>query len=119
MPISDWSSDVCSSDLTGSQLARRVELRRRRKEILETRALRQLGLERLLAIARQPAENLVDLGLGAPLLLRLGDIMRIHARDADRIDAVLGHAILRQHDSAPRPDRHPERSEEHTSELQS
>src|SRR3546814_5807957 len=108
MPISDWSSDVCSSDLTGNQLARRVELRRRRKEILETRALRQLGLERLLAIARQPAENLVDLGLGAPLLLRLGDIMRIHAREAERIDAVLVHAILRQHDSARRPDRPPE-----------
>src|SRR3546814_2083711 len=104
MRISDWSSDVCSSDLVidrlhpdaadhaGHRRTSRVERWRLRKEILEIRASRQRGVERRLAVAGQPAHDLVDLRLRATLLLRLGNIVGIDARDGDRIDAMPRHA---------------------------
>ena len=54
----------------------------------------EVRLERSLRVARQPTKDLVDLGLGAPLLLRLGQIVRIHGRDGHRVDAVLGHCLI-------------------------
>src|SRR5690606_16419302 len=72
----------------GDQKARRVQLRRVREELLEARLLRKLGFQRGLAVAGEPTEDLVDLGPGAPLLLRLGNIGRVDTRDGHRIDAA-------------------------------
>src|SRR3546814_18733556 len=62
------SLDTDAANHPRAQRPRRVELRRRGKDVLESRALRQLRLKRRLTIARQPEENRVDLGPGAPLL---------------------------------------------------
>ena len=56
-----------------------------REESLEISFLfEKVRLKLGLRVARQPAENLIDLGLGAPLLLRLGDVVRIDARKTHR-----------------------------------
>src|SRR5262245_14770687 len=72
----------------GDQRARRVHLRRVREEILEARLLCKLGFQRGLAVAGEPTEDLVDLGPGAALLLRLGNIGGIDARDGHGIDTA-------------------------------
>src|SRR3546814_10528414 len=87
MRISDWSSDVCSSDLGGG------ELRRFGREIgvLDARlGFRQIGDGR-----RQIVDRRLE-----PVLLRT----QVGALRRDRLDRVVEDA---------------ERSEEHTSELQS
>src|SRR5262245_30323475 len=73
----------------GDQKAKRVHPRRVCEEIFEARLLRKLSFQRGLTVAGEPAEDLVDLGPGAILLLRLGKI--------GRIDACYGHGI----DAAP------------------
>ena len=100
--------DPDAADHPSDQRPRGVQLRRLREEIFEIRSLRQRALQRFLAIPRQPAENLVDLRLRPPLLLRLGDIMRVNTRDAGRKDAVFGHRSLHggHHNHRP-PLRHP------------
>jgi hypothetical protein len=72
----------------GDQRAGGVHLRRVREEILEARLLRKLGFQRGLAVAGEPAEDLVDLGPGAALLLRLGNIRGIDACNGHGIDAA-------------------------------
>jgi len=54
----------------------------------------EVRVERRLRVARQPTEDLVDLGLGAPLLLRLSRVVRVDGRDGHRVDAVLGHCLI-------------------------
>src|SRR5581483_880506 len=72
----------------GDQKAGRVQLRRVREEILEARLLRKLGFQRGLAVAGEPAEDLIDLGPSAALLLCLDNIGGIDARDGHGIDAA-------------------------------
>ncbi|EHK74351.1 hypothetical protein SM0020_29375 [Sinorhizobium meliloti CCNWSX0020] len=62
-----------------------------RKEVLEAGVLRQLVVQGVWAISRQPTDDFIDLRLRASFLLRLGDIVGIDARDADRIDAMFLH----------------------------
>src|SRR5262245_56616483 len=79
------------------QKARRVHLRRVREEILKACLLRKLGFQRGLAVAGEPAEDLADLGPGAALLLRLGNIRGIDARDGQsyRVIAKRGASTWR------------------------
>src|SRR5262245_44261865 len=72
----------------GDHKAGRVHLRRVREEILKARLLRKLDFQRGLAVAGEPAEDLVDLAPGAALLLRLGNIGGIDARDGHGVDAA-------------------------------
>src|SRR3546814_4260095 len=94
MRISDWSSDVCSSDLRPCTVARRRE----RRAVLaagRTAHLRQRpGADRAHAAGRRRT--------------------RRRARAVARIGAGAGHAAV-----AVRARPGPDRSEEHTSELQS
>jgi hypothetical protein len=55
----------------GDQKARRVHLWRAREEILEARLLGKLGFQRGLAVACEPAEDLVDLGPVRPFFSAL------------------------------------------------
>src|SRR3546814_1279109 len=90
MRISDWSSDVCSSDLT------------------EPASLRPLAHRRIEQRARSGAE--VENAFG-PFLLPL------MSREVEaRLDQSLA---IRPRDQRAGPDLEPDRSEEHTSELQS
>src|SRR3546814_6089423 len=61
MRISDWSSDVCSSDLQHDQLARSTQLARRRQEVLRTPELfdyhRDDGCVR---VFREPIDVILD-----------------------------------------------------------
>jgi hypothetical protein len=50
--------------------------------------VRKLGFERGLAVAGEPAEDLIDLGPGATPLLCLGNIGRIDSRDGHGIEAA-------------------------------
>src|SRR3546814_8524285 len=91
MRISDWSSDVCSSDLFEPRLAERDHLRG------------------CIDLREQAAGRLVDAGVGRLRGEHDGDEQRVIV---DRFEFGFGvRIVLRQ----PRE----ERSEEHTSELQS
>src|SRR3546814_2143907 len=124
MRISDWSSDVCSSDLL-HDLARRVEPHRLR---VEQRAGERSGF-----VALEPAAGIDQLGERSGVALR--ETVRAETLDLleDLVDELRG-VILLQHQRtdalavrlhvaavAPRGHRTPQavRSEEHTSELQS
>src|SRR3546814_6915120 len=97
MRISDWSSDVCSSDLIGCQAHRYWSL-------------------------LQPAHNVAQARVGSP---RQGDDDLVHLVAADEADQVADRAQQRQalvglcHARCPVVDEADQRSEEHTSELQS
>src|SRR3546814_3404857 len=102
MRISDWSSDVCSSDLIGFQL--------------------MVGVGRSAAFARAEDRGMARAGKGYdPVGNNFCVIDRAEAearayRDSDRrrhVCAVRGHCAWRDRRAAA------ERSEEHTSELQS
>src|SRR3546814_8957923 len=94
MRISDWSSDVCSSDLAGvlpvAERAGMVEMQVRHDHVLN---LARADAERLQPFARQAVE-----------------------RAAARRGGLLRHAGVDQDGPAVATDQ---RSEEHTSELQS
>src|SRR3546814_9721321 len=120
MRISDWSSDVCSSDL---------DLRR-------PRALARLAIARRVAGARLDADvepHFLDRGEQVALHV---DRERLQGRDVERVEAIggrldqLDEARQKPSERLPRPGRGDEqgvapgtrgepRSEEHTSELQS
>src|SRR3546814_6007844 len=93
MRISDWSSDVCSSDLRRRQLAQRVDL--------DDPAVMALGLRR------------VEIIVGRLLAGQIGVPRRPPAR------AIVEHALDRARQHARRGAAGAIRSEEHTSELQS
>src|SRR3546814_3270598 len=99
MRISDWSSDVCSSDLLGGRGHRRIDVVvDQRKESL--RQASQVPLRDL---------RLVAVGVAAGVIDRAEDgrrVVGVHERARPVVDRLAG-------------DRHVVRSEEHTSELQS
>src|SRR3546814_9319751 len=98
MRISDWSSDVCSSDLFGDGFARRFD---RQHRVMTLAVLRDLVGELLQA----PGFGLVDRAL--IFADDVGDGFR------QRIDLSLAQILTRDKDMLVK------RSEEHTSELQS
>src|SRR5690606_15049968 len=55
------------------------------EERLEVGLRREPRFELLLIVAREPTNDLVDLGLRTPLLLGLRYVERIHAREADPV----------------------------------
>src|SRR5690606_33307297 len=83
--------DPDAADHPLDQAARAVHRGSLAKKVAQICLGRDQLLELLLAVTRQPADDLVDLGLGAPLALRLGDIMRIDAREAVLIDPLAPH----------------------------
>src|SRR3546814_1875191 len=91
MRISDWSSDVCSSDLRVDAADQRALLARARQQ--------RLGLD----VRRGAGHARIGAGLGD------GDLPVLHRLAAGGDGGVRGHL---QHAVA-------DRSEEHTSELQS
>src|SRR3546814_10880273 len=94
MRISDWSSDVCSSDLAGAEIPAIVG-------VGADRIFR--GERQAVALDRADCERI---GIAAEL--------RIVDRDADRSDEARGRSQRRRDFGAVAL-----RSEEHTSELQS
>src|SRR3546814_2328036 len=106
MRISDWSSDVCSSDLTPDQEGRQKRRARRSRPPAHDPRLRRLEREHE---AERDGENQVD-----PENLyrrhRHGEAEQNGGDDGQRLAA-----IGRQGPGDDLPDR----SEEHTSELQS
>src|SRR5690606_12621186 len=78
-----------------------IGARRLAEEILKAGPLLQLGVQTFLRVAGQPADDLVDRGLGPPLLLRLGDVERIDGGEAHGIDALPVHRASPW--SPPRP----------------
>lgn len=85
--------DPHAADNALDQFPRRIEFRRLGEEGLEVGLLFDMRIERSLRVARQPADDLVDLGLGPVLLLCLGDVVRIDAGETHGINAVLGHGV--------------------------
>src|SRR3546814_5205105 len=104
MRISDWSSDVCSSDLVGE--AADIVRRRVRADLVEQQEGVEIGQPR-------PADDAVELDPGAIAGGHRGE----NALDAPKPGAISGVAIgFADGHSNPPPSC---RSEEHTSELQS
>src|SRR3546814_8780344 len=110
MRISDWSSDVCSSDLGRDDLLGAHPRRARRRRVIGDTAAREIRVRRRVVI-----------GIEAPPLLarhrverdhvavRGAEINRIADLDRGRLEIEFLAALV-----LARP-----RSEEHTSELQS
>src|SRR3546814_7195837 len=96
MRISDWSSDVCSSDLKGAQGGQRQVGARHRVDAAVGAVLALAGTEDDGAGQRRPAAHRMD----------------------DGGTGEVGEADLREPAAAPGPGAL-DRSEEHTSELQS
>src|SRR3546814_1545034 len=113
MRISDWSSDVCSSDLIGTGTGRILE-------ILADKVAHAVGIDLspdMLMLARSKLER----ARLRNCVVRKGDMNHLPLGEAS-FDAVTVHQVLHY---AERPARTIEeaarvlRSEEHTSELQS
>src|SRR3546814_5290077 len=104
MRISDWSSDVCSSDLWGEIAADQARLEAELKE--EGKSEDQLKGE-----YRGIAERRIRLGL---LLSEVGRINNIEVKPDE-----ITKAMIEQARRFPGQERQVMRSEEHTSELQS
>src|SRR3546814_3202965 len=116
MRISDWSSDVCSSD--------------RLVAVFRGKILHGLGIDvgrvadnKPVLAMRQLLEEVAavrgDASVEAKLFdIDIGDCQRL-LRDVDRIDLRVFKGQGRQYGQAPRPGAQIQRSEEHTSELQS
>src|SRR3546814_8328246 len=99
MRISDWSSDVCSSDLQGHHLPVRGRRRRHRGQLHQLAVLRLRQLHHGAAVRRDAAESRASLP----------------HRGGPRQRGGTGQAADAHH----HPRHGSERSEEHTSELQS
>src|SRR3546814_1449896 len=118
MRISDWSSDVCSSDLLGCFAGAGPDIRRRTGdnlvEIDRTRGtLGQVGRRHSLHILRAPDPNrrgILPEGI-APIL----DLLH----EGDRFVLHFGGPLSTRLEVEPVDGLREERSEEHTSELQS
>src|SRR5690606_26472014 len=64
------------------------------EERLEVGAIGKNLLELLLVITCQPADDLIDFRLGSALLFCLGDVVRVHTRDAHFIDAIVSVPLV-------------------------
>src|SRR3546814_8621047 len=105
MRISDWSSDVCASDLI-------VERAKHESEHHHQPVAHHLGVA---AVGEPAAEATADAGRAQPR----GDQPRLEEVPLDEGTEPLADAILVARDDRGVRDRQAERSEEHTSELQS
>src|SRR3546814_2934177 len=125
MRISDWSSDVCSSDLVLGEHLARLFLR-----FLDDAAdllvdqLRGGAGDGLAARYRVAEKNLflvIDVAQAAELVAHapLGDHAAGHAGGLLDVVAGAGGDVLGAVDQQRHPAGHQHRSEEHTSELQS
>src|SRR3546814_10359271 len=108
MRISDWSSDVCSSDLlaaqqVGQQRANAVG----RGHLLQRAAERLLGKCQVALLQVREAQRVADLRVVGGVVGRL----RQQHQGGIRVAALQRYAAFEQ--------ARPRRSEEHTSELQS
>src|SRR3546814_5509901 len=118
MRISDWSSDVCSSDLVGRADAR-GRVREQRAGTEDVGDLRRAVLQRVLQIFGRVV--VVGLDLLAALLIALGEALLDGTVSSHLLDDP-GHIVVALGDldhtvgEAAVVDL---RSEEHTSELQS
>src|SRR3546814_5636789 len=122
MRISDWSSDVCSSDLVLARRAEVGELLRLHRVDLKVVRLRILADDHAL-IQRLAGRDEEDAAL-FERAERIGDGFAIAVRDQDAILAALDHALVRaifleQAVHNPGAARVGPRSDEHTSDLQS
>src|SRR3546814_8525540 len=106
MRISDWSSDVCSSDLTGTLAQELLQMPGADIDALRA-ALAQRGLAMTDPLG---FDNSYALGM---------DEARAQALDIDSVDDLRAHPDLRLGFSNEFMQRADGRSEEHTSELQS
>src|SRR3546814_3704877 len=124
MRISDWSSDVCSSDLRRLVLSDRRQQRTLQQELLGEDVLLHCFGALAAALARFDGEQLT---LVVPLVNRRVGVEALVALQADQPSVVdlrqrLGDLGLADAGSAFQQDRTRQafhRSEEHTSELQS
>src|SRR3546814_2021870 len=109
MRISDWSSDVCSSDLDGHSKTRYADIEDRHRRRIDDPQPHPLARieERGPIVARTVAIDEEAVGRAVDI----GDVGRVHPHRAPR-KTVLQRLIL----AGEQPG---ERSEEHTSELQS
>src|SRR5690606_40207353 len=104
----DWSSDVCSSDLERSVC---MDSRRLGEKSLEVAVLPDLLLQAGLAVAGQPADDLVNLFPGAILSFRFLNIQRVDLGERCRENSMPGHPdssnvdVTRVGDPGTRPDR--------------
>src|SRR3546814_2313757 len=115
MRISDWSSDVCSSDLRQVELVDRlVEAGRGVGVGAEGQplAFEQLDHLALGHMSRSVERHMFEEMGEAALVVGFGEAADVEARADD--DAALGRAVFEQRIFHP-----VRRSEEHTSELQS
>src|SRR3546814_7273480 len=118
MRISDWSSDVCSSDLL---LRRRPDIRQAERDLAASTA--EVGVATAELFPRfsliggigLQARTLGDLHSSDSLRLQLGPSLRWPIFSGGRIRAQIRAADARADGAKARY----ERSEEHTSELQS
>src|SRR3546814_9303598 len=112
MRISDWSSDVCSSDLCPASSCRAIPLyapdarQRQRRPVTLRRAAR----------LRRHQQRLAD---RLPLLRRRPGQFRAHLRQRVLADAAVPLPVLAGELALLEGMNGVERSEEHTSELQS
>src|SRR3546814_1884877 len=107
MRISDWSSDVCSSDLLALDHRRAFEIMADRQLLGDADAT--VGLDRILADKLRAARDLALAGRDRGHALVRGQVQLQRAHDRHRT------RLLDLHEHVD----HAVRSEEHTSELQS
>src|SRR3546814_9233523 len=123
MRISDWSSDVCSSDLVDRLGEAFVGPEDQRKRVLEDEGhlFRQIGDRCVGGQAQREVRHDVAQMVAAARDLRLAAAVVIGGTDAQADPWVAGQRTQVTHDGR-RPEGATElrkRSEEHTSELQS
>src|SRR3546814_10807311 len=120
MRISDWSSDVCSSDLV--EIAFEPMANRFMEQYAGPSGAEQHGhLARRGVDRAQIDERLVQRLVDCAVPLRLLEQMIVHIATAEAEIARFAAAILLDHDRDVEADERADigRSEEHTSELQS
>src|SRR3546814_1700004 len=119
MRISDWSSDVCSSDLVGAALGLGAA-----GDALDQQVHRDLQLHRVVHRLADPAQQRVErVGLGQVARVAVEDeaAFRVVAREAVLEHAqqdLVGHQVATCHDFLRLPAQRA-RSDENTSELSS
>src|SRR3546814_1729960 len=115
MRISDWSSDVCSSDLAGPSMASRVDAAPTVHPVAaHTEATIEAGAYRADAVAA--AQQMVQVaGTAVPRPRGLEELVRAYAsaETSDAEQECLAGAVYFEAQGEPL------RSEEHTSEIQS
>src|SRR3546814_7790141 len=111
MRISDWSSDVCSSDLLGQRAALRAEIDHPGRGLVGRPRCGDAGAQRV--DHHHHAGAAAEGAVIDAAVVAFGVVARVPAQQRQQ------PALLRAPDYAVAGDLGDERSEEHTSELQS